>query len=155
MLFLFSHVQIFATSWTAANQTPLSPTVSWNLLKLMSIELVILSNCLILCHPFPFCLYSFPASESFLMSRLFRSGGQSIGTSSSASILPMNIQGWFTLGSTNLILQFKGLSRVFSNITIQKHQFFSTQPSLWSNSLSCIWLLEKSLFWLCVLLSIK
>ena len=80
-------------------------------------------------------LQSFPASESFLMSQLFTSGGQSIGASASASFLPMNIQGWFPLGLMGLIsLLSKGLSRVFSSTTVWKHQFFSTQPSLWSNS---------------------
>ena len=74
---------------------------------------------------------SFPASGSFLMSWLFASGGQSIGASAAATVLPMNIQGWFPLGWTGLIsLQSKGLSRVFSNTTVQKHQFFSTQLSL-------------------------
>ena len=92
------------------------------------------------CHPtisssvVPFCcLQSFPASGSFLMSWLFAAGGHSIGdsASASASVLPMNIQDWFPLGLTGLIsLQFKGLSRVFSNTTVQKHQFFSTHPSL-------------------------
>ena len=78
-----------------------------------------------------FCPQSFPASGSFPVSRLFSLGDQSIGTSTSAIVLPMNIQGWFPLGSTGLIsLQFKGLSRVFSNTTVQKHQFFSAQPFL-------------------------
>ena len=81
--------------------------------------------------PFSSCLQSFPASESFPVSWLFTSGGQSIGASASASVLPMNIQGWFPLELSSLIsLQSKGLSRVFSNTTIQKHQFFSAQPSL-------------------------
>ena len=83
--------------------------------------------------PFSSCLQSSPASESFLMSRLFESGGQSLGASASASVLPINIQDWFPLGLTVwLALQSKGLSRVFSNTTVQKHQFFSAQPSLWS-----------------------
>ena len=83
--------------------------------------------------PFSTCLQSFPASGSFLMSWLFASGGQSIGASASASVLPMNIQGWFPLWLTGLIfLQSKELSRVFSNTTVQKHRFFGTQPSLWS-----------------------
>ena len=94
--------------------------------------------------PFSSCLQSFPASGSFPMSGLFTSGDQSIGGSASASVLPMNIQGWFPLGWTGLIsLQSKGLSRVFSSTTIWKHQFFSTQPSLWSNSHIRTWLLEK------------
>ena len=82
--------------------------------------------------------------QSFLMSWLFASGGQSIRVSASASILPMSIQCWYPLGLTGLIsLQSKGLSRVFSSTAVQKHQFFSAQPSLWSNSHICTWLLEK------------
>ena len=85
--------------------------------------------------PFSSCLQSFPASGSFLMSQLFTSGGQSIGISAQASVLPMNTQDWFPLQLTGLIsLQSKGLSRVFSNITVWKHQFFGTQLSLRSNS---------------------
>ena len=81
--------------------------------------------------PFSSCLQSCPASGSFQMSQLFASGGQSIGVSASASVLPMNIQYWFPLGLTGWIsLQSKGLSRVFSNTTVQKHQFFSAQLSL-------------------------
>ena len=102
---------------------------------------VFLDSCLLSqwCHPnisssvtcFFSCPQFFPASGSFPMSQLFASGGQSIGAS--ASILPMNIQDWFRLGLIGLIsLQFKGLSRVFSNTTVQKHQFFCAQPSLWS-----------------------
>ena len=88
--------------------------------------------------------FTFPASGSFPMSWLFVSGSQSIGASTSASTLPMNIQGWFPLGLTDLTsLQCKGLSRVFSSTTVQKHPFFSVQPSLWSNSHICTWLLEK------------
>ena len=89
--------------------------------------------------PFSSCLQSFPASGSFPVSRLFASDGCGIGIS--ASILPMNIQGWFPLGLTGLIsLQYKGLSRVFSSTTIEKHQFFGAQPSLWSNSHIRTWL---------------
>ena len=96
--------------------------------------------------PISSCLLSFPASGSFPMSWLFASGGQSIRASASASILPMNTQDWFPLGWTGLIsLQSKGLSRVFSNTTVQKHQFLSSQPSLWSNSHIHMWLLEKPL----------
>ena len=86
---------------------------------------------LILCCPLLLFLQSFPASGSFPMSQLFISGGQSIGVSASASVLPMNIQGWFSLGWTGWIsLQSKGLSRVFSNTTVQKHYFFGAQLSL-------------------------
>ena len=103
------------------------------------------------CHPtisssaIPFsCLQCFPASGSFPMSQFFSSGGQSIGASASASVLPMNIQDWFPLGLTGWIsLQSKGLSRAFSNTTVQKHHFFSAQFSLESNSHICTWLLEK------------
>ena len=94
--------------------------------------------------PFSSCLQSFPGSGSFQMNQFFSSGGQSIGVSASASVLPMNIQGWFSLGWTGWIsLQPKGLSRVFSNTTVQKHQFFSTQLSLLSNSYIHTRLLEK------------
>ena len=104
------------------------------------------------CHPtilssvthFSSCLQSFPASGSFPMSRLFALGGQNIVASASASVLPVNIQGWFPLGLTGLIfLQSKGLSRVFSNTTVQKNQFFGIRPSFWSNSHIHTWLLEK------------
>ena len=82
--------------------------------------------------PISFCHQSFPASGSFPKNRLFESGGQSIGVSAPASVLPVNIQGWFPLGLTRLIsLLSKGLSRVFSSTTVQKHQFFDTQPSFW------------------------
>ena len=94
--------------------------------------------------PFYTCLQSFPASGSIQMSQFFASGGQSIGTSALAPVLPMNIQDWSPLGWTGLIsLQSKGLPRVFSNSTVQKHQFFGIQPSLWSNSHIHTWLLEK------------
>ena len=85
--------------------------------------------------PFSSCPQSFPASGSFPVSQLFASGGQSIGDSASASVLPVNTQDWFPLGWTSCIsLQSKGLSRVFSNTTVQKHQFFSAQLSSQSNS---------------------
>ena len=94
--------------------------------------------------PFSSCLQYFPASGSFPMSQLFTSGGQSIGASALASVLPMNIQGWSPLGLTGLIsLLSKGLSRVFSKTTVQKHQFFGAQPSLWYNSHINTRLLEK------------
>ena len=98
-------------------------------------------------HPvihFSSCLQSFPALGSFQMSQHFTSGDQSIGVSVSTSVLPMSIQDWSPLGWTGWIsLQSKGLSRVFSNTTVQKHQFFSTQLSLESNSHIHTWLLEK------------
>ena len=126
-----SHVWLFATPWTAACQASLSINNSRSLLKLMSIESVMSSNHLILCHPFSSCLQSSPASGSFQMSQFFASGGQSIGVSASTPVLPRNVQNLFPLGWTGWIsLQPKGLSRVFSNTTVQKHQFFSTHFSL-------------------------
>ena len=141
---LLSHVQLFVTLWTAAHQASLPitnaracsnscPSSQW-------------------CHPtisssfvlFSSCFQSFPASGSFPMSQFFASGGQSIGVSASASVLPMNIQDWFPLGLTGLIsLQSKGLSRVFSNTTVQKHQFFGAQLSSQSNSHIHTWPQEK------------
>ena len=112
-------VWLFAIPQIAACQASLSITISQSLFKLMSITLVMLSNHLILCHPFSSCLQSFPAPGSFPMSQFFASGGQSIGASGSESVLWMNIQGWFLLGLTGWIsLQSKGLSRVFSSTTI-------------------------------------
>ena len=132
------------TQWTAACQASLSFTIFWSLLKLVCIESVMPSNHLILVIPFSSCLQSFPASGSFTVSWLFVSGGQSIETSASASVPPLNIQDRFPLELTGLIsLQSKGLSRVFSNTTVQKHQFFGAWPSLWSNSHTCAWLLKK------------
>ena len=133
------------TPWTAACQASLSITNSQSLLKLMSIKSVMHSNHLILCHPVSSCLQSFPASGSFPMSQFFASGGQSIGVSVSASVLPMNTQDWFTLGFTDLIsLKAKGLLiRVFSNTTVQEHyslvlSFFysptlTSIPEYWKN----------------------
>ena len=94
--------------------------------------------------PFSSCPQPFQTSGSFQMSQLFTSGGQSIRVSASASVLPVNVQDWSRLGWTGWIsLQSKGLSRVFSNTTVQKHQFFGTQLSLWSNSHIYTWPLEK------------
>ena len=139
-----SHVQFFVTPWIAAHQASLSITNSWSSLKLMSIELVMPSSHLILCRPLVQLPQSLPASESFLMSQLFASGGQSIGVSALASFLPMNIQDWFPLGWTGWIsLHSKGLSRVFSNTTVQNHQVFGAQLSSQSNSHIHTWLLEK------------
>ena len=99
--------------------------------------------------PFSSCPQSLPASESFPMSQLFTSSGQSIGLSGLTSVLPKNTQDWSPLGWTGWIsLQSKGLSRVFSNTTVQKHQFFGAQPSSQSNSLICTWPLEKPQPWL-------
>ena len=142
-----SCVRLFVTSWTAALQASLSFTISQSLC--VCSDLCPLSP---LCYltisysatPFSFCLQSFPALGSFPMTWIFASCGQSTGESASASVLPMNIKGWFTLGLTGLIsLQSKGLWRVFSGITIWKHQFFGAQPFLWSKYHICTWLLEK------------
>ena len=117
------------TPWVYSNSCPLSwwchPTISSSVI------------------PFSSHLQSFPASGSFQMSQFFASGSQNIGVSASASVLPLNIQNWFPLGWTGWIpLLSKGLSRVFSNTTVQKHQFFGAQLSLWSNSHIHTWLLE-------------
>ena len=118
---------------------PVSPSICSNSCPLSWwCYLTILSSTI----SFSFCLQSFPASGSFPMNQFFTSAGQSISTS--ATVLPMNIQGWSPLGLTALSsLQSKGLSGLFSSTTIWKHQFFGTQPSLWSNSHMCTWLLEK------------
>ena len=143
-----SCVQLFASPWTAVCQASLFISNSWNLLKLMSIELVMPSNDLILCCPLLLLPSIFPGSGPFPMSQFFMSGGQSIGVSASASVLPIYIQDWSSLGLTGWIsLQSKGLSRVFSNTTVQKHQFCTTQLSLWSNSHIHTWLLEKPQPW--------
>ena len=131
---LLTHVRLSATPWTAARQASLSITSSRSLLKLMSIESVLPSNHLVL----PSCPRSFPASGSFQMSQLFASGGQSIGVSASTSVLPVNTQDWSSLGWTSWIsLQSKGLSSVFSNTTVQKHQF-SVLSFLYSPTLTSI-----------------
>ena len=130
-----SCVWLLATPWTAACQASLSFTIFQSLLNFMFIESVMPSNHLSSVVPFSFCLQSFPASGSFLMSWLFASGGQS---SSSITILLINIQDWFPLGWTGWIsLQSKGLSRVFSNTTVQKHQF-SVFSFLYSPTLTSI-----------------
>ena len=125
-----SHVWLFATPWTAAHQASLSFTISQSQLKLVSIESVMPSNyptTLSSVTPFSSCPWSFPASGSFPMNPFFASDGQSIGASALASVLPMNIQGWFPLGLTFLIsLWSKGFSRIFSS-TVWKQQFFLDQ----------------------------
>ena len=121
-----SRVWLFATPWTV-----LPITNSWSPPKPVSIELMMASNHLILCVPFSSCPQSFPASESFQMSQLFASGGQSIGVSASTSVFPVNTQDWCILGWTGWIsLQSRGRSRVFSITTVQKYQFIGTQLSL-------------------------
>ena len=129
-----NHVQLFVSPWTAARQASLSTTNSLSLLKLMSTEQVIPSNHLILCHPLLLLPSIFPSIRVFSMNQFFASGDQRIRESASASVIPMSIQDRFPLGLTGWIsLQSKGLS-VFTNTTIQKHQFFGTQLSLQSNS---------------------
>ena len=138
-----SRVRLFVTPWTAAHQASLSIANSRSLPKLVSIESVMPSHHLILCRPLFLRLRSFPGSGSFPISQLFTSGGQSIGVSASTSVLP-NTQDWSPLGWSGWIsLQFKGLSRLFSNTTVQKHQFLGAQLSLQSNSHIHSWLLEK------------
>ena len=139
-----SCVRLFVTPWIAARQASLSITNSPSSLKLMSIELVMPSSHLILCRPLLLLPQSLPASGSFPVSQLFAWGGQSIGVSASASVLPMNTQDWSPLGWTGWIsLQSKGLLRVFSNTTVQKHQFFGAQLSSQSNSHIHTWPLDK------------
>ena len=130
----FSHSVVSDSLWPHglqhASPCSLSITNSWSFLRLMSIELVMPANHPILV-PFSSHLQSFLASASYQMSQLFPSGGQSIGVSASASVLPVNIQDWSPLGWTGWIsLQSKGLSKVFFNTTVQKHQFFGAQFSL-------------------------
>ena len=121
-----SCVQLFVMPWTEVRQASLSITNSRSLLKLMSIESVTPSNHLTLCRPLLLWPSVIPSISVF-----FTSGGQSIGVSSSASVLPMNIQDWSPLKWTGWIsLESKGVSRVFSNTTVQKHQFFGAQLSL-------------------------
>ena len=121
---LLSCVQLFETPWTAAGQASLSITNSWSLLTLTSIELVMPSNHFILCHPL-LMPSIFPNIKVFSNESVLRIS-QSTGASASALVLPMNIQDWFPLGLTGLIsLLSRELSRVFSNTTVQKHQFFS------------------------------
>ena len=141
---LLSLIRLFTTPWTATHQVSLPitksqsysnscPSSQWCHPTISSSDV-----------PFSFHLQSFPESGSFSVSPFFTSGGQSIGHSASASVLPVNIQDQFPLGWTDWIsLQSKGLSRVFSNTTVQKHQFYGAQLSLWSKSHIHTWLLAK------------
>ena len=139
-----SHVRLFATPWIATRQASMSITNYWSLPKLMSIESVMPSSHLILCHPLLLLPPVPPSIRVFPKSQPFAWGGQNIGISASASVLPMNSQDWSSLGWTGWIsLHSKGLSRVFSNTTVQKHQFFGTQPSSQSNSHIHTWPQEK------------
>ena len=136
-----SHVQLFSTPWTAARQASLSFTVTQSMLKPISGAI---QSSHPLSSPSPPALSLSQHQRLFPMSRLFISGGQSIGALASASVFTMNIQDWFALGWTGLIsLLSKGLSRVFSNTTAWNNQFFGFWPSLWSNSHIRTWLLEK------------
>ena len=133
-----SRVRLFATPWIAACQAALSITNFRSSLRLTSIESVMPSS------PFSSCPQSIPASESFLMSQLFARGGQSTGVSALATFLPKKSQGWSPSEWTGWIsLQSKGLSGVFYNTVLQKHQFFSTQLSSQSNSHIHTWPQEK------------
>ena len=138
------HVQLFATPWIAAHQTSLSITNSRSSLKLTSIESVMPSSHLILCHPLLLVPPIPPSIRVFSNESTLRWGGQSIGVSALASFLPKNTQDWSPLEWIGWIsLQSKGLSRVFSNTTVQKHQFFGAQLSSQSNSHIHTWLQEK------------
>ena len=130
-----SRVRLFVTSWTAVRQASLSFTISQSLLKLLSIELGIPSNHLVLCRPLLLLPSILPSIKVFSNELALHIRWPKYGSFSFSSSPSVNIQGWFLLVLTGLIsLQSKGLSRVFSNTTAPKHQFFSAQPSLWSNS---------------------
>ena len=124
-------------------QASLSITISWSFLKLMSIEWVMPSNYLILCCPLLFLPSIFFSIRVFSNESTLLIRWPKYWSFSFTSILPMNIQGWFPLGLTSLILLSKGLSRVFSSTTVWKSQFFGAQPSLWCNSHIHTWLLKK------------
>ena len=139
-----SRVWLFATPWIAARQASLSITNSQSLLKLITIKSVMPSSHLILCHPLLLPPPIPPSIRVFSNESALRMSGQSIRVSASASVLPMNTQDWSPLGWTGWIsLRSKGLSRVFSNSTVQKHQFFGAQLSSQSNSHIHTWPLEK------------
>ena len=128
-----SHVGLFATPWTAPHQASLSFTISQSLLKLMPIESVMPPKHLILCHPHLLLPSIFPSIWVFSNELALCIRWPKYWSFGFSIILPMNAHNWFPLGLTSMIsLLSKGLSRVFSNTTVQKHQFFGTQPSLWS-----------------------
>ena len=134
-----SCVQLFATPWAAAHQASLSITNSCRSLKLLSIKFMMPSNNLIPCHPFLLLPSVLPSIRVFSNESVLHIRWPKYWSFSFTSVLPMNIQDLFPLGLTGWIsLQSKGLSRVISSTTIQKHQFFSTQPSLWFNSYICM-----------------
>ena len=133
----------FVTPGIAADQAPVSSTISWSLLKFTSTESVMISNHLI--HPV--LPSSHFALNLFQHQDLFQWGDsphQVANNGASAPVLPMNVQGWFPLGLTDWILQSKGFSRAFTSTTVWKHQFFGAQPSFWTNSYIHTWLLEKA-----------
>ena len=139
-----SHAWLFVTPWTAAHPASLSITNSQSLLKIMSIESVMPSYYLIHCRPLLLLPSIIPSISLFQWVSSSLQVAQSIGVLASAAVLPMNIQDWFHLGCTGWIsLQSKALSRVFSNTTVQKHQFFGAQPSSQSNSHIHTWPQEK------------
>ena len=139
-----SCVWLFVTPWTSIDQTSLSFPISWSLFKVMYFESVIPSNHIILCCSLLLLPSIFPSIRVFSNESVLHIMCPKYWALVSALVLLMNIQGWFPSGLTGLISMLsKWLSRVFSNTTIQKHQFFVTQPSLWSNSHICTWLLEK------------
>ena len=135
-----SHIWLFTTPWTVARKASLSITNSWGLLKLWSIESDAIRPSHTLWSP-SLPAFNFLQHQSFQMSQFFTSCGQSPGVSASASVLPKNTQDWSPLEWISL--QSKALSRVFSNTTVQKHQFFSAQLSLQSNSHIHTWPVEK------------
>ena len=137
-----SHVRLFVTPWIAERQASLSITISeFTQTHVHQVSDPVISSSVI---PFSSCPQSLPASESFPMSQLFKWGGQSTGVSALASFLPKNTQGWSPSEWTGWIsLQSKGLSRVFSNTTVQKHQFLGAHLSSQSNSHIHTWPLEK------------
>ena len=135
---LLHGVWLFVTPWTAAHQASLSFTISQNLLKFLSIESVMPLNHLILCHLLPLLPSIFPRIKVFSNESTLQLGGQSIG--SLASVLPINIQGWSPLGLMVWSHCSPRDSQVFSIIKAQKHQFFGTQHSLWSNTHIHTWL---------------
>ena len=148
-----SHVQLFATPWTATCHTSLSYTVSQSFLKLMSIELMMPPTISSSVLPFSSCLQSFPASGSFQMRQFFTSGGQSIAVSASSSVLPVNGQGWFALGLTGLIsLHSKGLSRVFSSgdspgLNRSVMSYYLQPHGLQTARLLCSWGFSRQEYW--------
>ena len=160
-VYQLSSVQLLSHFWlcdpmVSVCQASLSITNTCSLLKFMSIESVMPSNHLILCCPFLLQLSIFLSIRVSFTESILPIRCQSFGVLASAWVLPMNIQDWFPLGWTCWIsLQFKGVSRVFSNTTIQKNQFFGAQLSLWSSCHIHTCLLEKSQLWLDGYLSAK